>query len=113
VIGESFVVAFDSTLTAQQIDSINSEHNVVMKKPLLGMSNVFVLRNTDSSGHRLLNIANFYHQLTAVLYAHPDFVSTFVKTGYKSYDYYARKIDGGQQRELGEAGRQVSAPSLS
>jgi len=88
VVGETFCVAFDTTLTYDQIDSINASFKVVVDHELFGMPKVYLLRNTDSSGYRVLELANTYHDWVQVTYAHPEFGVRVVKCSYKVYDYY-------------------------
>jgi len=88
VVGESFAVAFDTTYTYEQIDSINAAFKVVVDHELYGMPKVFWMRNTDSSGYRVLELANSYHDLNATRYAHPEFGVRAVKFGYKLFDCY-------------------------
>jgi len=57
-VGEQFIVAFDETLSSTQIDSINAEYGTVTDHLIYGFQSVYVLRNTDSSGMRVLDLAN-------------------------------------------------------
>jgi hypothetical protein len=89
VIGERFCVAFNIDLASTTIDSLNALFKVTTDCEIIGLPNTFVLRNTDSSGHRLVEMANLYHELSETRYAHPDFHASIELDGlYKLYDYY-------------------------
>lgn len=88
-IGQSFCVAFDSLTTPEQIDSLNAEYSVSIVRELLGMPGVYLLLNSESSGHRTLELANMYHNLLETRYAHPNFGFRVKKMTYSLYDYYA------------------------
>ncbi|RKX25200.1 MAG: hypothetical protein DRP45_06505 [Candidatus Zixiibacteriota bacterium] len=88
ILGQDFCVAFDSSISQQTIDSINAEFGVAVNFKFEGMPNIFVLKNTDSSGYRIVDLANVYHDLPAVLWAHPDFGSQDDLDGYMLWDYY-------------------------
>lgn len=88
-VGECFCVAFNDTITNDLIDSINAAFGVVLDYGITGLPNTFVLRNTDSSGLGLLELANTYFDLPQTSYSHPDFHASIEPTGfYKLYDYY-------------------------
>ncbi len=87
-IGQSYCVAFDSSLNTEQIDSINTLYHVTAQRELLGMPNVFLLLNTVTSGYRTLELANLYHGLPETRYAHPNFGMRAVTFNYKLFDYY-------------------------
>jgi subtilisin family serine protease len=88
VICDRFCVAFDSTITAAEIDSINALYGVVIDRQMEGMTNVYLLLNTDQSGRHLLDLANIYYELPETRWAHPDSRSYITLFGYKLYDYY-------------------------
>jgi len=83
-----FLAAFDSSLTTGQIDSINDLYHVEIMQEMLGMHNVYLLKNTDQSGYRTLDLANLYYNLPEIRYAHPDFRSYVHLSSYRLYDYY-------------------------
>lgn len=90
VVCDRFCAAFDSTVTAAQIDSINVMYHVVIDRQMEGMDNVYLLLNTDESGRHLLDLANIYNELPETRWAHPDsrtYVNIF---GHKVYDYYSQ-----------------------
>jgi len=87
-VGEIFVVAFDTSLSIHDIDSINADHGVAMDHLIYGFESIYVLRNTDSSGMRVLDLANHYHDLDFVHFAQPEFGMRFKPMNYKLYDYY-------------------------
>ncbi|MEW6052087.1 MAG: S8 family serine peptidase [Candidatus Zixiibacteriota bacterium] len=87
-VGETFVAAFNLELSAFQIDSINLRYRVVIDHALEGIENVFILRNTDSSGYRLLDITNLYYDLPETRYADPQFGIRVQAMSYKLFDYY-------------------------
>lgn len=77
LVGDGFCVSFDSLLSQAEIDSINLSYNVVIDYELEGMDNVFVLRNTDSSSFRMLDLANSYYLLIETNYSLPVLVFAF------------------------------------
>lgn len=87
-VGEKFCVGFDSTVTMSEIDSINTIYNVIVDREIVGMPNVFVLKNTDSSGYRVLELANVYYGMPQTSYSHPNFGIRTRHTSYMLYDYY-------------------------
>jgi serine protease len=89
LVGLTLCVAFNQGITGSQIDSINAMYGVVIDHEIEGMANVFVLRNTDSSGYRLLDLANAYYELSQTRYAHPDFGVRVQKHSYRLFDYYS------------------------
>jgi len=88
LVGEGFCAAFEENVSQQEVDSINTVYKVVIDREMIGMLNVFVIRNTDSSGYRIVELANIYHNLSQTRYAHPDFSAAIEKHEYKLYDYY-------------------------
>lgn len=88
LVGDGFCVSFDSLLSQTEINSINLSYNVILDYELEGMHNVFVLRNTDSSSFRMLDLANSYYLLTQTNYSHPEFGIRIQTQAYKLYDYY-------------------------
>jgi len=88
VVGETFCAAFDTSLSPAQIDSVNASFKVVVDHELYGMPGVYLLRNTDSSGSRVLALANTYHELQEVQFAHPEFGVRSKPCYYRFYDYY-------------------------
>jgi len=89
VAGERFCVAFNPDLTLPELDSLNEEFKVTTDREVIGLPNTFVLRNADSTGYRLLEMTNLYHELPETRYAHPDFHASIDLDGfYKLYDYY-------------------------
>jgi hypothetical protein len=89
LVGLSFCVAFDESVTSTEIDSINALFRVVIDHEITGLPNVFVLRNTDSSNHGLLDLANAYHELPGVRYSHPDFGFWITPQSYRLFDHYS------------------------
>lgn len=85
--GEKFVVAFDEHISLFEIDSINNIYHVDLDKQILP-TNVFLINNTDLSDYNILDISNVYNNLSAVRYAHPDFIAHLEQNSYKLYDYY-------------------------
>lgn len=88
LVGLTFCVAFEESLIQSQIDSINSAFAVTIDHEIDGMPNVFILRNTDTSGFRLLDLANTYYNLTETRYAHPEFGVWIQKHSYRLFDFY-------------------------
>ena len=88
LVGLTFCVAFEESLTQLQIDSINSAFGVTIDHEIDGMPNVFILRNTDTSGFHLLDLTNTYYNLTETRYAHPEFGVWIQKHSYRLFDYY-------------------------
>lgn len=89
LVGLRFCVAFDSALSSAQIDSINAANGAVIDHEVDGMPNVFVLLNTDSSGYRLLDLANRYYEMDETRYSHPEFGVWIEANVYQIYDEYA------------------------
>ena len=87
-VGLTFCVAFDEDLTESDIESINALFGVVIDHQIEGMSNVYVLRNTDSSGYHLVDLANTYYELPETRYAHPEFGFWIQKQTYRLFDYF-------------------------
>lgn len=87
-VGEYFCAAFDTLLSRGEIDSINAVYGVIVDHELYGMPNIFLLRNIDSSGSRILDLANGYHELATVEFAHPEFCVRAEKCAYRLFDYY-------------------------
>jgi len=88
LVGEGFCAAFEENVSQQEVDSINTVYKVVIDREMIGMLNVLAIRNTDSSGYRIVELANIYHNLSQTRYAHPDFSAAIEKHEYKLYDYY-------------------------
>jgi len=89
LVGTRLCVAFEENLSSAQIESINTAYNTVIDHEVPGMPNVYVLRNTDSSGYGLLDLANTYYEMSETRYSHPEFGVWIQKHAYKLYDYYA------------------------
>lgn len=87
-VGESFCVGFQPDVTADQIDSVNAIFNVLISGQSEVRPNAFYLKRTDSSGYRLLDLANIYYNLPETRYSHPNFRITIVQESYMLYDYY-------------------------
>jgi len=87
-VGSRFYTRFTESTSRKQIDSINSIYNVVVDFEIAGMPNVYVLRNTDSSGHRVLDLANLYYELGETYFSEPEFGVRPVTFEYRVYDYY-------------------------
>jgi len=92
-VSDRFIVAFDASLSRGQIDSINADHGVVMDELIYGFESIYALRNTDSSGMRVLELANHFHNMTAVNFSHPEFGLRLSTQGYKLYDFYHPQQD--------------------
>jgi len=88
LVGDGMCVAFYETVSYQQIDSINALYNVVIDRERIGKAKSFTLKNTDSSGYRVVELSNIYHNLPETEYAHPDFSAAIVTNAYNLYDYY-------------------------
>jgi subtilisin family serine protease len=89
VVGDRYYVAFAETTPRSTIDSINSANHAVVDHELYGMHNVFMLRNTLASGRRVVQMANAYHDIAGVRYAHPGFAVRAKQCAYKLYDKFA------------------------
>lgn len=92
-VGDGFFVAFDPQLTEAEIDSINTQYNVVRVRKLYGTESIYILQNTESSGCHMLDLANAYHLRNDVVFAHPDFGIKCQLQAYKLYDYYNGQQD--------------------
>jgi len=88
LVGDGFCVSFDELMSQSQIDSLNSLYKVQMDYELEGMPNVFLLRNNDSTGYRMLDLANAYYLLPQTNYSHPEFGVRVETQAYKLFDYY-------------------------
>ena len=89
LIGVDFCVAFNEEINKNEIDSINTLYGAEISRQLTEVPNVFVLKNTHSSGRRLVELANTYHGLSETRYAHPDFSAVITTNSYQLHDYYA------------------------
>ncbi len=87
-VGEQFIVAFDPTLSPGSIDSINAANGVVSDHLIYGFESVYLLRNTDSSGMRILDLANYYHDIVPTHFAYPEFAERYEKHSYQLFDFY-------------------------
>jgi len=92
-VGEQFIVAFELTLTSSEIDSINAELGAVMDHLIYGFESIYVLRNTDSSGMRVLDLANYYCGMSNTHFAHPEFGMKYELSAYTLYDWYHPQQD--------------------
>ncbi|MDF1545883.1 MAG: hypothetical protein P1R58_12385, partial [bacterium] len=93
-VGQSFFVRFGSKVSREEIDSINSSYNTVITDSIVDLPNVFKLNNTDSSGFRMLSLANTYYNLSETEFAHPNFGVRFnLHAPYRLYDYYNSNQD--------------------
>lgn len=88
LVGEGILVAFHDGVSYAVIDSINAVYNVVIDRERIGRAKSFTLKNTDSSGYRVVELANIYHNLSETEYAHPNFSAAIEKNSYRLYDYY-------------------------
>jgi hypothetical protein len=88
LVGEKFCVAFNEDVTQEEIDSINTIYNVVIDRQRIGRPYAFVLKNTDSTCIRVVELANMYHNLPETRYAHPNFSAAIEGDSYVLYDYY-------------------------
>jgi subtilisin family serine protease len=88
VVGEEFAVLFDSTIARPHIDSVCSHYRVVINRESRWQHNMFVIKNTDSSGMRVLDLANIFHEMEEISISHPNFSIPFVPFGYTLYDHY-------------------------
>lgn len=88
VVGDRFSVAFDVSLIQNLIDSLNGQLGTETEYEFSGMPNVFVLRNTASSSKRMLDIANYYDELSYTQFAHPLVAIKIVPHSYMLYDFY-------------------------
>ncbi|MFW9769622.1 MAG: S8 family serine peptidase [Candidatus Thorarchaeota archaeon] len=100
LVGEGIQVALHDEVSYEAIDSINAIYGVVIERERIGRAKSFTLKNTDSTGYRVVELANVYHNLPQTEYAHPNFSAAIVKNSYRLYDYYhqyqphAKKVIG-------------------
>jgi len=87
-VGETFIVAYDITLTGDQIDSINTVYGVTIDHLIYGFESIYVVRNTDVSGMRLCDLANLYHESPMTHFAYPRFGGQYELHAYILYDFY-------------------------
>jgi len=88
-IGLYFFAAFNAEIPLTTIDSLNAVYKVVIVEEFFNDANVYVLKNTDSSGRGLVELANIYHEVQFTEYSHPNFSSPVtLDSPYKLFDYY-------------------------
>ena len=93
-VGQSFFVRFGSEVTREEIDSINNVFNTVITDSIVDLPNVFTLNNTDSSGYRVLSLANTYYNLSETEFSHPNFgIRLKLNAPYQLFDNYAQNQD--------------------
>jgi len=88
VIGETFIVGFDSSLSVKDIEGIAEDFGIGLDRELSGMHNVFVLRNTARSERGLLAVANALHEHQFTRWSHPNFRLRLKQHVYKVWDDY-------------------------
>lgn len=88
LVGDRFCVAFESTIDQPTIDSINAKFGVEVIHELVGMPNVFVLRNNTTTSLGLLELAKIYYELSQTRYAHPIVKVSIEAHSYKLFDYF-------------------------
>jgi len=88
-VGREFCVRFLDELSRAVIDSINGTMRAVLIREVEGMHNTFVLRNSETSGKRLLELANAYFDSDQTVYSHPFFGVWIQPQWYTLYDHYA------------------------
>ncbi len=71
-VNRTFLVRFQANITLEQIQTINQELGVEIVKPLL--ENTFLLRTLPEQKWNGLDAANYYADLSEVLYAQPNFI---------------------------------------
>ena len=88
LVGKTICAAFDTSVTQPVIDSICDLLRIDLADEIIGLDNVFAVHNTDSSGSRLVDLANTLHQFPELRYAHPSFGMDLDFHGYTVYDEY-------------------------
>jgi len=88
IVGERICVRFDPEISRAEIDSIARIYKVVIGSEITGQPNAFAVHNTDSSGYRVVDLANLLFDLPETEYSHPNFVAFLETNGYMLYDYY-------------------------
>ncbi len=71
IVTDEFVVRFRDGISEEQLNRINQNHGVRIVRKLLRSDTTYVLRVLDGNA---LDVANAYHGLAEVVFAHPDFV---------------------------------------
>jgi len=71
IVTDEFIAQFDPSLSEEDIRSLVGRHRVEIKKALEGGQNTYVLRVV---GENALNMANAFHRMDGVVYAHPNFL---------------------------------------
>lgn len=87
-VGEGFCVAFDPGVPYGTIDSLCTEYKLEIARERIGRAKSFTIRNTDSSGYHIVELANIFHDLPNVEYSHPDFGVAIEASSYRLYDYF-------------------------
>ena len=73
-ITDEFIATFHPKKNMEEIDAINSFHNVEIVKPLLGMENTFVLRILPAGNADSIFMANLYQESGDATHAAPNFI---------------------------------------
>lgn len=88
-VGDVIVAAFYPNVIRSQVDSLAALFHIVVDHQYEGLVNTYVLRNTDSSGMYITDLANRLYELPETEWSHPLFTSMIVKHAYQIADHYA------------------------
>lgn len=86
LIGEGFCVGLQNGVTADSLAAFNAGLGVVISRQ--PMTNVVVIKNTDSSGSRLWELVDIFDTLPDVRYAQPNYQANITLCAYKTFDYF-------------------------
>ncbi|MCK4461214.1 MAG: hypothetical protein KAW46_05390 [candidate division Zixibacteria bacterium] len=86
--GETFCLDFDDSMSAGAIDSIALSFNVSSVTQSDCMSNIYFLKNNDTTGYRVLELANMFYALGETQLSHPDCKVRLSLEAYQLYDEY-------------------------
>lgn len=89
-VGDVIVAAFYPNVIRSQVDSLAALFHIVVDHQYEGLVNTYVLRNTDSSGMYITDLANRLYELPETEWSHPLFTSMIVKHAYQIADHYAQ-----------------------
>jgi hypothetical protein len=88
-VGDRVVAGFDSLLSDVQVQQIVSANDLEILYEMEEMPNVFILRNSNPQGTRLLDAANQLYAQEGVEFSHPIFGVFPTRLGYKLFDRYS------------------------
>ena len=100
LVSERICIGFDPGVGRSTVDSVASAHSITIVDSLPGMTNVFIMRNSQESQLRVVELSNLLHGIETVRFSHPDFVAaigldtTVIQDYYSSYQWHSQRIVG-------------------